>query len=45
MLTFIQDIIGEKKYLVLMMSIVGIPAVLGTRMSFFSCDFNKVIRT
>ncbi len=36
MLTFVEDIIGEKRYIVLMMSIIGILAVLGTRMSFFN---------
>jgi hypothetical protein len=36
MVTFALDIIEVKKYIVLVMSIIGISAVLGTSVSFFS---------
>lgn len=36
MFTFALDIKEVKKYLVLMMSIIGISAAHGTRMSFYS---------
>ncbi len=36
MRTFTVDIKAKKKYLIFMMSIIGISAVLGTSLSYFS---------